>query len=48
MRGSEGVLQGKEGSDKPAAAGRAGHVSFEYGPSMRLLERGINSGESVY
>ena len=43
MRGSEGVLQGKQGSNKPAAVGRAGYVSFEYwiGRSMRLLERGI-------
>lgn len=32
MRGSEGGLRGKAGSNKPAAVGRAGYVSFEYRP----------------
>ena len=49
MRGSEGVLQGKEGSNKPAAVARAGYVSFEYWPEYETSRaRYIIWGECLH
>lgn len=49
MRGSEGVLQGKEGSNKPAAVGRAGSVRFEFWPEYETSRaRYIIWGECLH